>query len=65
MAPKKAPKAPRKGAAKTPKAPKAAPKSKPLATGDVEQFPAHAFRTDMGEALPPQAPPPTATDKGK
>jgi hypothetical protein len=27
---------------------------KPLATGDVEPFPAHTFRADMGEGLPPQ-----------
>lgn len=57
---------------RTPKAPKAkpakaspAPKSKPLPTGDVQQFPDHSYRADMGEGLPPQAPPPTATDKGK
>jgi hypothetical protein len=27
---------------------------KPLATGDVDQFPQHTFRADMGEGLPPQ-----------
>ena len=52
------------GAKKAPKA-SPAPKSKALPTGDVEQFPAHAFRADLGESLPPQAPPPTATDKAK
>lgn len=51
-----------KAAAK--KAP-AAPKSKPLPTGDVDQFPDHVYRADMGEGLPPQAPFPTGTDKGK
>lgn len=59
-----------KSMARKPKAPKApkpspAPKSKPLPSGDVEQFPSHTFRADMGEGLPPQAPPPTATDKAK
>lgn len=51
--------APRKAAApKAPKAPKAASKTatKPLATGDVAQFPDHAFKADMGEGLPPQQP---------
>ena len=42
-----------------------APESKPLPEGDVEQFPAHAYRADLGQGLPPQAPPPTATDKAK
>jgi hypothetical protein len=27
---------------------------KPLATGDVDPFPQHTFRADMGEGLPPQ-----------
>ena len=31
---------------------------------DKEEKPA-VFRVDLGEALPPQAPTPTATDKGK
>lgn len=51
-------KTPRKAASKTPAKP-AAPKSssaqKPLATGDVDQFPKHTFRADMGEGLPDQA----------
>lgn len=42
-----------------------ASKSKPLPTGEVEQFAEHTFRADMGEGLPPQAPPATGTDKGK
>lgn len=50
----------KKAAAKTPATPKSPAKSsstaqKPLATGDVEQFPAHTFRADMGEGLPDQA----------
>lgn len=55
-----------KAAAKTSANP--APKKtaqKPLATGDVSQFPDHAFRADMGEGLPPQEPLPTATDRKK
>ena len=62
MAPRK-PRAPKAPAA--PKPAKGSTKQKPLATGDVNQFPDHVFRADMGEGLPPQAPPPTATDKGK
>jgi len=58
-------KAKKAAAKKAPAAPKKAPAQKPLATGDVSQFPDHVFRADMGEGLPPQAPPPTATDKGK
>lgn len=62
-------------APKTPRAPKAAKPAtapakpskstaqKPLATGDVDQFPSHVFRADMGEGLPPQTPSKTATDK--
>ena len=53
----------KKAGARKPKAPKEPKKStaqKPLATGDVSQFPEHAFRTDLGEGLPPQAPPATA-----
>jgi hypothetical protein len=46
----------------SPKAPKTAAKpsaskntaQKPLATGDVSQFPQHTFRADMGEGLPDQ-----------
>ena len=59
-------KAKKAAAKKAPAAPKAspAPKSKALPTGDIKP-PDHVFRVDMGEALPPQAPPPTATDKGK
>ena len=41
------------------------PKAKPLPEGEVEQFPKHAYRADMGEGLPAQAPPATGTDKGK
>lgn len=57
------PRTPRKAAAKTPRAPKtpaqpaaskSSTKQKPLATGDVDQFPAHTFRADMGEGLPDQ-----------
>jgi hypothetical protein len=56
----------RKPAAAKPAAKPSKPSAqKPLATGDVNQFPDHVFRADMGEGLPPQAPPPTATDKGK
>lgn len=38
-------------AAKAP-APKASTKQKPLAAGDVDQFPQHTFRADLGEGLP-------------
>ena len=55
MAPKK------KAAAKAPAAPKATAASKEK---DKEEQPAK-FRVDLGESLPPQAPPPTATDKAK
>lgn len=41
----------KKAAAK--KAP-ASTKEKPLATGDVDQFPQHTYRADLGEGLPPQ-----------
>jgi hypothetical protein len=43
--------------AKKPAARKSKTAQKPLATGDVSPFPAHAFRTDLGESLPPQTPP--------
>lgn len=55
MAPRK-PKAP-----KAPAAPKATVASK---AKDAEEKPS-VFRVDLGEALPPQAPFPTATDKHK
>lgn len=44
----------RKSAAKRPAAPKASTKQRPLATGDIDVLPQHAFRIDQGEALPPQ-----------
>jgi len=50
-------KAPRKAAAKRPAAPKAPRSStaqKPLATGDVAQFPDHVYQADQGQGLPPQ-----------
>jgi hypothetical protein len=47
----------RKAASKTAASPapkKSSTAQKPLATGDVDQFPQHTFRADMGEGLPPQ-----------
>lgn len=46
----------KKAAAKTARRPAASKstKQKPLTTGDVGQFPDHAFKADMGEGLPDQ-----------
>lgn len=43
-----------KSASKTAAKSTASTAQKPLATGDVEQFPSHVFRADMGEGIPPQ-----------
>ena len=54
-------------AKKTPKAPKAPEPPKPTAASKEKdkEPPAATYRVDLGEALPPQAVFPTATDKHK
>jgi hypothetical protein len=54
--------APKKKAAEKAAAPKAPAKTAAAAEKDKEERPS-VYRTDLGESLPPQAPPVTATDK--
>ena len=50
MTPRKGTKTARRPAAKK----TSSTKQKPLATGDVSQFPEHTFSADQGQGLPPQ-----------
>jgi len=53
--------APKKKADEKSETPTKSTAQKPLETGDVSQFPKHAFRMDLGESLPPQEPFPANT----